>query len=134
MITLRTAAVAAAAALTLVVGAGGAGGSASATPPASGPAAPAATATGPSRSLDPRGDISPIHDPALTVDRGVWYVFSTGYVQREQGGTIRIATSHDRGRTWQASGSVWDTIPAGSTSTTPSRARRCRTTCGRRRS
>ena len=105
MIKLRPAAVAAAAALTLVLGAGTVAGSAAAAPttPQS-PAVPAAAKAPQTRAPNPSGDIAPIHDPALTVDRGVWYVFSTGYVHREQGGTIRIATSHDHGRTWKASG------------------------------
>jgi arabinan endo-1,5-alpha-L-arabinosidase len=115
MIKLKPAAAITAAALTLLLGAGTVAGSAAAAPSA--PPSPAVTTAAAAkapqtRSLNPTGDITPIHDPALTVDRGVWYVFSTGYVHREQGGTIRIATSHDHGRTWKASGSVWDTIPA----------------------
>ena len=115
MIKLRPVAAVAAATLTLLLGAGTVAGGAAAAPAAppipAVPATAAASAT-PSRALTPSGDVTPIHDPALTVDRGVWYVFSTGYVHREQGGTIRIGTSHDHGRTWKASGSVWDTIPA----------------------
>jgi arabinan endo-1,5-alpha-L-arabinosidase len=113
MTMLRSAGVAVAAALTLVASVGTVGDSAVAEPRTPGvPSAAAAAEAGHDRSLEPRGEISPIHDPALTVDRGIWYVFSTGYVNREQGGTIRIAASHDHGRSWTALGSVWDTIPA----------------------
>jgi arabinan endo-1,5-alpha-L-arabinosidase len=83
----------------------------STTPTSTSVRTPTAPPTGSAPDL-PRGDVSPIHDPALIVSRGVWYVFSTGYVGREQGGTIRIASSHDQGRTWTAAGSVWDRIPA----------------------
>ena len=58
------------------------------------------------------GDVSPIHDPALIVSDGTWYVFSTGLVQRAEGGTIRIATSTDEGHSWTQSGTVWHEIPA----------------------
>lgn len=81
------------------------------------PAAPAPTATAPTPS-DPTGgksvvgQTSPIHDPALVIDDdGTWYVFSTGRINRENGGTIQIATSTDDGTTWTYSGTVWDTIP-----------------------
>ncbi|MET1004394.1 MAG: arabinan endo-1,5-alpha-L-arabinosidase, partial [Propionibacteriaceae bacterium] len=57
------------------------------------------------------GEITPIHDPALIVADGTWYVFSTGRVRRENGGTIQIWTSPD-GVAWSAAGSVWDEIPA----------------------
>ena len=110
MTTLRRTASAAAAALALVLSASSAGLTAQASP-SDGAAQPPAAAAQQSRPA-PRGDITPIHDPALIKDGGVWYVFSTGYVEREQGGTIRIAMSRDRGRTWTSAGSVWDTIPA----------------------
>ncbi len=113
MIMLRSAVVVMAVALTLVACAGTVGGSAGVAPgTSSSPGSAAAERPPHDGSSKPHGDISPIHDPALTVERGVWYVFSTGLVNREQGGTIRIATSHDLGRTWTTSGSVWNTIPA----------------------
>jgi arabinan endo-1,5-alpha-L-arabinosidase len=59
------------------------------------------------------GDTSPIHDPALTVDDdGTWWVYSTGLVNRENGGTVQMWSSHDRGTTWAYEGTVWDEIPA----------------------
>jgi arabinan endo-1,5-alpha-L-arabinosidase len=59
------------------------------------------------------GDTSPIHDPALTVDDdGTWWVYSTGLVNRENGGTVQMWSSHDRGTTWSYEGTVWDEIPA----------------------
>ncbi|WP_461188436.1 arabinan endo-1,5-alpha-L-arabinosidase [Arthrobacter sp. Z4-13] len=59
------------------------------------------------------GQTSPIHDPALIIaEDGTWYVYSTGLVDRENGGTIQIWASHDAGTTWEYSGKVWDRIPA----------------------
>jgi len=59
------------------------------------------------------GQTSPIHDPALIIaDDGTWYVYSTGLVNRENGGTIQIWSSHDAGTTWEYTGTVWDRIPA----------------------
>jgi arabinan endo-1,5-alpha-L-arabinosidase len=58
------------------------------------------------------GETSPIHDPALVVEGDTWYVFSTGRINRENGGTIQIATSHDAGTTWEYTGTVWPEIPA----------------------
>jgi arabinan endo-1,5-alpha-L-arabinosidase len=59
------------------------------------------------------GQTSPIHDPALIVaDDGTWYVYSTGLLNRENGGTIQIWSSSDHGTTWEYSGTVWDQIPA----------------------
>lgn len=59
------------------------------------------------------GETSPIHDPALVIDDdGTWYVYSTGRINRENGGTIQIAASHDEGTTWEYAGTVWDEIPA----------------------
>jgi arabinan endo-1,5-alpha-L-arabinosidase len=59
------------------------------------------------------GQTSPIHDPALIIDTdGTWYVYSTGLLNRENGGTIQIWSSHDHGTTWAYSGTVWDRIPA----------------------
>lgn len=80
-------------------------------PPPSGPEAAAETL--PAGGLSVTGDTAPIHDPALVVDDdGTWYTFSTGLVNREDGGTIRITASHDDGVTWEAAGTVWDEIPA----------------------
>lgn len=59
------------------------------------------------------GETSPIHDPALIIDDdGTWYVYSTGLLNRENGGTIQIWSSHDEGTTWEYTGTVWDKIPA----------------------
>lgn len=59
------------------------------------------------------GGTSPIHDPALVIDDdGTWYVYSTGLLARENGGTIQIWSSHDEGTTWEYAGTVWDRIPA----------------------
>ncbi|WP_457964656.1 family 43 glycosylhydrolase [Arthrobacter sp. D1-29] len=59
------------------------------------------------------GQTSPIHDPALIIaDDGTWYVYSTGLLNRENGGTIQIWSSSDQGTTWEYSGTVWDKIPA----------------------
>ncbi|MEW9870956.1 glycoside hydrolase family 43 protein [Arthrobacter sp. HS15c] len=59
------------------------------------------------------GATSPIHDPALIIaDDGTWYVYSTGLLNRENGGTIQIFSSHDEGTTWEYTGTVWDRIPA----------------------
>lgn len=74
------------------------------------PATAAASST--LRGLVLAGETTPIHDPALIVDGDTWYVFSTGRVQRENGGTIQIWSSADSGRTWASAGSVWDEIPA----------------------
>lgn len=58
------------------------------------------------------GETSPIHDPALIIDDdGTWYVYSTGRINRENGGTIQIWSSHDEGTTWEYTGAVWDQIP-----------------------
>ncbi|WDF33433.1 glycoside hydrolase family 43 protein [Arthrobacter agilis] len=59
------------------------------------------------------GETSPIHDPALVIDDdGTWYVYSTGLVARENGGTIQTWSSTDEGTTWEYRGTVWDRIPA----------------------
>ena len=59
------------------------------------------------------GATSPIHDPALIIaDDGTWYVYSTGLLNRENGGTIQVFSSHDEGTTWEYTGTVWDRIPA----------------------
>lgn len=60
------------------------------------------------------GETSPIHDPALIVDDedGTWYVYSTGLLNRENGGTVQVWASHDDGTTWAYEGTVWDEIPA----------------------
>jgi arabinan endo-1,5-alpha-L-arabinosidase len=58
------------------------------------------------------GETTPVHDPALIIDDdGTWYVYSTGLLARENGGTIQIWSSEDEGTTWQYSGTVWDEIP-----------------------
>lgn len=59
------------------------------------------------------GQISPIHDPALHItDDGTWYVYSTGLINRENGGTIQMWSSHDEGTTWTYDGTIWPEIPA----------------------
>jgi arabinan endo-1,5-alpha-L-arabinosidase len=59
------------------------------------------------------GQTSPIHDPALIIaDDGTWYLYSTGLLNRENGGTIQVWSSHDQGTTWEYKGTVWDKIPA----------------------
>ncbi|GAA1858717.1 glycoside hydrolase family 43 protein [Myceligenerans crystallogenes] len=68
----------------------------------------------PAGGITVTGETSPIHDPALIVDEksGTWYVYSTGLVNREKGGTIQVWSSHDGGTTWKSEGTVWDEIPA----------------------
>lgn len=59
------------------------------------------------------GDTSPVHDPALIIaDDGTWYVYGTGLLNRENGGTIQFWSSRDEGTTWEYTGTVWDRIPA----------------------
>ena len=60
------------------------------------------------------GETAPVHDPALIVDDsdGTWYVYSTGLVNRENGGTVQVWSSQDEGVTWAYEGTVWDRIPA----------------------
>jgi len=89
----------------------GAGSGAPASPAPATAEPPAAPASAP-KGLVLAGETTPIHDPALIVDDGTWYVFSTGRVQRENGGTIQIWSSTDSGHTWASAGSVWDRIPA----------------------
>lgn len=79
--------------------------------PAADDPAPAPSPAAPPTPAGLAGDVNPIHDPALIVAGGIWYVFSTGLVQRAEGGTIRIASSADGGRTRAQAGSVWDEIP-----------------------
>lgn len=78
----------------------------------SGTALSAANA-GPTGGLSVHGETAPIHDPALVVaDDGVWYVYATGRVNRENGGAIQFWTSHDQGLSWAYGGTIWDEIPA----------------------
>lgn len=77
-----------------------------------GAAAPATLAEDPTGGKTVVGQTSPIHDPALVIEGDTWYVFSTGRINRENGGTIQIATSHDAGTTWEYSGTIWPEIPA----------------------
>ena len=82
--------------------------------PASGAAAgaPGGTTAGPPGGISVVGDTSPIHDPALTIDDdGTWWVYSTGLLNRENGGTVQMWSSHDAGTTWAYEGTVWDEIP-----------------------
>ena len=107
MITFGRTAAATAAVLALTASAATGGVAASASPRAgAAPSRPTAAVA------VPTGDTNPIHDPDLVKDGRTWYVFSTGLIHREQGGTIRIHVSHDQGRTWKAAGGVWITIPA----------------------
>ncbi|WP_435738648.1 glycoside hydrolase family 43 protein [Cellulosimicrobium sp. PMB13] len=88
------------------------------TGPAVADAGPAAGPAGvepplPTGGLSVTGETAPIHDPALVVaDDGTWYVYSTGLVNREKGGTIQVWSSADEGVTWESEGTVWDEIPA----------------------
>jgi arabinan endo-1,5-alpha-L-arabinosidase len=107
-ITLRRSAAAVAAVLALTAGTVTGGVAASASPALD----PAKAAPGTAAVAVPTGDTNPIHDPDLVKDGKVWYVFSTGLVHREQGGTIRITISRDQGRTWKYAGTVWSQIPA----------------------
>ncbi|MFF2451875.1 glycoside hydrolase family 43 protein [Isoptericola sp. NPDC058082] len=86
-------------------------GPATATPGAAERGRPAPTA--PTGGLSVTGETSPVHDPALVVDDdGTWRVYTTGLVNRENGGTIQMWSSHDEGVTWAHDGTVWDEIPA----------------------
>lgn len=76
------------------------------------PEPPAALAEDPTGGKTVVGQTSPIHDPALVIEGDTWYVFSTGRINRENGGTIQIATSRDAGTTWEYSGTIWPEIPA----------------------
>ena len=58
------------------------------------------------------GDTTPIHDPALIVDGSTWWVYGTGRINRENGGTIQMWSSTNAGTTWRYRGTVWNTIPA----------------------
>ncbi|MBI9113409.1 family 43 glycosylhydrolase [Sanguibacter suaedae] len=63
-------------------------------------------------ALPVTGDTTPIHDPALIVARdGTWWVYGTGRVKRENGGTIQMWSSSDGGTTWRYRGTVWNKIP-----------------------
>ena len=111
-LSTRAAALLAAAALALVTAAAPAPATAAGDTEAVAPVA-AAPAVDPVGGKTLVGETSPIHDPALVIDDdGTWYAFSTGRVNRENGGTIQIATSHDDGTTWEYAGTVWDEIPA----------------------
>ncbi|MFC8598033.1 glycoside hydrolase family 43 protein [Isoptericola sp. NPDC057191] len=67
----------------------------------------------PTGGLSVAGETAPVHDPALVIDDdGTWRVYSTGLVNRENGGTIQMWSSHDEGVTWAYDGTVWDEIPA----------------------
>ena len=67
----------------------------------------------PAGGLSVAGETAPVHDPALVVDAdGTWRVYSTGLVNREDGGTIQMWSSHDDGVTWAYDDTVWDEIPA----------------------
>ncbi|MBB2923573.1 glycoside hydrolase family 43 protein [Cellulomonas cellasea] len=85
---------------------------AAASPALAGSDLPAALAEDPTGGKTVVGQTSPIHDPALVIEGDTWYVFSTGRINRENGGTIQIATSHDAGTTWEYSGTIWPEIPA----------------------
>ncbi len=77
------------------------------------PADVAALAVDPPGGKSVVGETSPIHDPALIIDDdGTWYVYSTGLVNRENGGTIQVWSSADDGTTWAYRGTIWDEIPA----------------------
>lgn len=93
--------------------AGVAGLAAAAAPAVAGPGPDPTPAEPPPGGISVTGETAPIHDPALTVaEDGTWYVYSTGLVNRENGGTIQVWSSHDEGVTWEYEGTVWDEIPA----------------------
>lgn len=111
-LSTRAAALLAAAALALVTAAAPAPATAAGDTEAVAPVA-AAPAVDPVGGKTLVGETSPIHDPALVIDDdGTWYAFSTGRVNRENGGTIQIAASQDDGTTWEYAGTVWDEIPS----------------------
>ncbi len=94
-----------AAALAVAAGLAVSGPAAAGTTPDPGPA--------PAGGLSVTGETAPIHDPALIVDAdGTWYTYSTGLLNRENGGTVQIWSSHDDGASWEYEGTVWDQIPA----------------------
>ncbi|MCK9792445.1 family 43 glycosylhydrolase [Isoptericola sp. 4D.3] len=87
-------------------------GTATAQPGAAEPGRPAASSL-PTGGLSVTGETAPVHDPALVVDDdGTWRVYTTGLVNRENGGTVQMWSSHDEGVTWAYDGTVWDEIPA----------------------
>jgi arabinan endo-1,5-alpha-L-arabinosidase len=63
----------------------------------------------PPEILTLKGDVSPVHDPAVIKEGGTFYVFSTGGGRGGQG-IIPIRTSRDA-RTWKLSGYVFDALP-----------------------
>lgn len=73
---------------------------------------PAPEPTLPTGGLSVTGETSPIHDPALIIEGDTWHVFSTGLVNRENGGTVQHWISRDAGVTWEYVGTIWPEIPA----------------------
>lgn len=68
--------------------------------------------THPDGGMSLLGQTSPMHDPTLYIeDDGTWYVYTTGLVNRENGGTIQTWSSNDDGITWQYDGTIWPEIP-----------------------
>ncbi|GAA1465973.1 arabinan endo-1,5-alpha-L-arabinosidase [Microbacterium thalassium] len=59
-------------------------------------------------SWELEGDLA-THDPALAVQDGTWYVYSTGNGTIANG-NIQVRSSED-GRTWRYEGEVWETKP-----------------------
>ncbi|MDT0166316.1 glycoside hydrolase family 43 protein [Actinotalea sp. AC32] len=66
----------------------------------------------PTGGLSVTGETAPIHDPALVVEGDTWHVFSTGLVNRENGGTVQHWISRDAGVSWEYVGTIWPEIPA----------------------
>ncbi|GGB41098.1 extracellular endo-alpha-(1-_5)-L-arabinanase 1 [Sphingomonas metalli] len=56
-----------------------------------------------------QGDITPVHDPVITRERGLWHVFSTGLGDGPQG-LIAHRTSRDL-VTWQKGAAPFDRLP-----------------------
>ncbi len=69
------------------------------------------TASAPPPSINPRmtGDLSPVHDPAIIQQDGVYYLFTTAQ-ETDGGGLIHIRSSTDL-VTWKRSGAVFDRMP-----------------------
>ena len=54
------------------------------------------------------GDVSPVHDPVVIKEKGLYYVFCTG--GRSGRGVLPIRTSPDM-RAWKAAGFVFESLP-----------------------
>lgn len=77
------------------------------------------TAPAPPASINARltGDLSPVHDPAIIKQDGVYYLFTTTQ-EKDGGGLIHIRSSTDL-VTWKRSGAVFDRMPDWTKQTVP---------------